>query len=60
MRLRNDLESMGKDHVYHVGFYTILYIQVRIQSWHTWPSQKKTTSGTRFHVQDWHWIGYIA
>jgi hypothetical protein len=49
---------MGEDHVYRVGFYTISYVRVHIQSCHTWTAGKETTSCTGVYVQDWHWIGY--
>jgi hypothetical protein len=61
MSLRLDVKvifSLQKEHVYHIGFYMVPYIWAHIGSWHTWPAQKETTSCTRFHVQDWHWIGY--
>ena len=58
-RLKSESQSIGKDHVYCIGFYTISYIREHIRSWHTWPAQKETTSCTRVNVQDWHWIGYI-
>jgi hypothetical protein len=35
---------MGEDHVYLVGFYTISYVQVHIQGWHTWTAGKETIS----------------
>jgi hypothetical protein len=50
---------MGEDHVYHVGFYTIPYVQKHIRSWHTWTAGKETTTCTRVYIQGWHWIGYI-
>ncbi len=31
---KSDLQPTSKEHVYHVGFYTIPYIRVHIQSWH--------------------------
>jgi hypothetical protein len=58
-RLESDSQSMDKDHVYCIGFYTISYIRAHIRSWHTWPAGKETTSCTRVHLQDWRWIGYI-
>jgi hypothetical protein len=31
---KSDLQPTSKEDVYRVGFYTIPYIQVHIQSWH--------------------------
>jgi hypothetical protein len=32
LRLQSDSQSTSEDHVYHVDFYTISYVQVNIQT----------------------------
>jgi hypothetical protein len=46
-RCKSDLKPASKEHAYCVGFYTIPYIQVHIQSWHMANGRKKS-----YHVLD--------
>ncbi len=50
---------MSEEHVYHIGFYTILYIQAYLWSWHTWPAAKEATYYMGVNVQSNRWTGSI-